>query len=169
MLPTIPECGVYRITNLKDGRVYIGRTISFYERKLQHFSELRAGCHHNSRLQESFNTDGEDSFEFLPIVSCDSSSYAEIEKLLIREHGSEEESRGFNLRPGSCSGARRLVVLRTTGSEPRTKSDRRGRYVIQTRFNRYEILRVEKAAKNDGRSLAEFVRRAVLASLKSEA
>lgn len=54
-------------------------------------------------------------------------------------------------------------------AEPKTTPDKKGRYCIQSRLNRREILRVEKAAKNDGRSLAEFIRRAVLASLKSEA
>jgi len=58
------QSGVYAITNLSNGKVYIGSTIGFEKRWNQHRSDLRSCVHHNIYLQRSWNKYGEDVFEF---------------------------------------------------------------------------------------------------------
>lgn len=56
---------IYKITNLINGKFYIGSTIRpVYIRKYEHFSELRKGKHCNKYLQNSFNKYGEVNFKF---------------------------------------------------------------------------------------------------------
>ena len=56
--------GIYQITNLSTGMVYIGRTVDWAARKRRHLSDLRAGRHMNPRLQHSWSTRTEQEFEF---------------------------------------------------------------------------------------------------------
>lgn len=56
--------GVYTITNLKNGKVYIGSTVNFENRWDRHKDDLRHVHHHNIYLQRAWNKSGEDSFEF---------------------------------------------------------------------------------------------------------
>jgi group I intron endonuclease len=56
---------IYKITNLINGKFYIGSTIrAKHIRKYEHFSSLRLGSHYNSYLQKSWNKYGEQSFKF---------------------------------------------------------------------------------------------------------
>lgn len=46
--------GVYRIVNSKNGKTYIGSSISLYKRLSEHFEKLRKGIHKNPHLQSSY-------------------------------------------------------------------------------------------------------------------
>ena len=56
--------GIYTITNLNDGKAYIGSTVDFKTRWGNHKNELRRGIHSNSYLQNAGSKYGEDVFEF---------------------------------------------------------------------------------------------------------
>jgi len=57
--------GVYRIRNLKTGKIYVGGTTqTFSERWGQHKSKLESGTHANHGLQSDWNTHGEAGFAF---------------------------------------------------------------------------------------------------------
>ena len=75
----IDTIGIYKITNLKTGGVYIGQTTQFPTRIYQHLRELSRGKHKTLRLQESFTRFGSENFSVELIEEC------EIEQLLERE------------------------------------------------------------------------------------
>lgn len=56
--------GIYRITNGVNGRVYLGSTKGFSDRKRKHNSALLRGGHHNHELQRDFCLYGEGVFTF---------------------------------------------------------------------------------------------------------
>lgn len=56
--------GIYKITNIVNGKFYIGSTIKIVRRKLAHFNTLKRGVHKNPKLQSSFNKHGQDNFIF---------------------------------------------------------------------------------------------------------
>ena len=57
------EC-IYLLKNNKNGKVYVGKTRQFKERKYAHLANLRAKRHVNKMLQEDYNEYGEDAFIF---------------------------------------------------------------------------------------------------------
>ena len=56
--------GIYTITNTENHKVYIGSTIRFRKRWIQHRGSLRREQHSNLHLQRAWNKYGEDAFEF---------------------------------------------------------------------------------------------------------
>lgn len=46
--------GVYKITNLINGKFYIGSSKSLYKRLSEHFEKLKKGTHKNPHLQSSY-------------------------------------------------------------------------------------------------------------------
>lgn len=56
--------GIYKITNLINGKCYIGKSEDIEYRKKKHFKELEEYKHHSSYLQEDYNKYGRDNFSF---------------------------------------------------------------------------------------------------------
>lgn len=56
--------GVYKITNISNGRIYIGSTSRFRTRAQSHSNNLVANRHLNKFLQNDFNKCGNDAFIF---------------------------------------------------------------------------------------------------------
>jgi group I intron endonuclease len=55
---------IYRITNMANGKYYIGSADSFARREWQHKYDLKRGVHKNPRLQAAWNKYGEEMFVF---------------------------------------------------------------------------------------------------------
>jgi len=91
------EGGVYRITNLINGRFYIGSTCQFKVRWATHRCQLLKGNHCNAFLQNDFNKCGADAFvvEVLEVIQ-DRNSRLRAEGALIRQHFGDE---CYNLEP----------------------------------------------------------------------
>jgi GIY-YIG catalytic domain len=56
--------GIYVIKHVLTGKLYVGQTGSFERRWQQHREALQGGVHHNVRLQELWDGDGPEAFEF---------------------------------------------------------------------------------------------------------
>lgn len=55
---------IYQITNMVNGKYYIGSADSFARREWQHKNDLKRGVHKNPHLQASWNKHGADAFVF---------------------------------------------------------------------------------------------------------
>lgn len=65
------KIGVYKITNLVNGKVYIGSSCySLYKRNFSHLSTLRNNSHPNKHLQATWNKYGEKNFYFSVLEIC---------------------------------------------------------------------------------------------------
>ena len=73
-------CGIYKITNLESGKVYVGSSLDIYTRFTKHKSDLIRNKHKNIYLQNAWNKYGSQNFifEIIELVSP-------VDQLLIRE------------------------------------------------------------------------------------
>jgi hypothetical protein len=62
--------GIYKIENKKNGEIYIGKGW-LNERKVDHFTKLKAQRHSNQYLQESYNNVSHELLEFSVIEICE--------------------------------------------------------------------------------------------------
>lgn len=58
------KSGIYKITNIINGKMYIGSSNNCKRRLKEHFSKLRCNKHYNKKLQFAFNKYGENNFNF---------------------------------------------------------------------------------------------------------
>jgi group I intron endonuclease len=90
-------CGIYKITNNKNKKVYIGSSLKLNDREYKHFWLLRNNKHDNSFLQNSYNKYGESNFDFQLVKLCDPSELVEFENYYIDLFKSNDSEFGFNL------------------------------------------------------------------------
>lgn len=68
---TLKLPGVYRITNLENGKIYIGGTVDKVKQRFSaHLSNLRLNQHVNSHFQNAWNKYGESAFLFEIVETC---------------------------------------------------------------------------------------------------
>jgi group I intron endonuclease len=96
------SCGIYKIVNNVNKKIYVGSSINLNKRKMEHFNKLKLNKHENSYLQRSFNKYGEKNFTFKII------EYVEFEiNLLNREQfwinklNVCDDMYGYNLCPNA--------------------------------------------------------------------
>ena len=92
--------GIYSITNVVTGDMYIGQTIQDFEKRWKsHISALNRGNHDNEYLQRSWNKYGEDAFKFKAIHYCDELDILnDLEKYYIKKY--DTYNNGFNMTEG---------------------------------------------------------------------
>lgn len=62
--------GIYQITNLHNGKSYVGSAVSFSKRWKEHSRQLSNGNHHSTVMQRAWNKYGEASFGFKKLLVC---------------------------------------------------------------------------------------------------
>jgi group I intron endonuclease len=90
-------CGIYKIVNLLDEKVYIGSSINIGSREYKHFWMLKKNIHDNSHLQNSYNKNGESHFKFVILEECDVNQLIERENHYINILKSNNPKNGFNM------------------------------------------------------------------------
>ena len=97
-------CGIYKIENKINHKIYIGKSIDIYTRWYNHKHSLRNGVHYNLHLQKSWNKYGEDNFEFCIIEKCSEKNLDQLEVLYISQYQSYNSTFGYNLTLGGEGG-----------------------------------------------------------------
>lgn len=159
------NCGIYKITNIINNKIYIGSSINLYNRKSQHLKLLKYGKHENSYLQNSFNKYGEENFkweiiEYVEIID-DREKLKEIllnrEQFYLDEYKSYDNKIGYNLlavagsRLGSKHSEKTLLKLKeyqsTRPKETSIKSGLTQRGKKLTEEHKQKLSRVRKGMK----------------------
>lgn len=152
--------GVYKIINKKNGKVYIGSSIDLPRRERDHFRTLKGGYHGNIYLQNSFDKNGEDSFEFKIIetirVSLDKEKMIarllEIEQHWIDYYKSYKNKNGYNIQ--STAGRSNLGVKFSVEQRQRMReSQKSSRPIYQIDFEGNIVRKWEYGASEASKRL----------------
>jgi len=71
--------GIYKIENLINGKIYIGKSVNLTKRKRDHFNLLKNNKHTNNFLQNSYNKYGSDNFKFSILEICEKENLLDVE------------------------------------------------------------------------------------------
>ena len=80
------RCGIYKITNIVTGQFYIGSSIQYEARILQHIASFKRNDHYNTELQIAWNDYGPDIFTFELIEECLPDHIKELEGKYLLEY-----------------------------------------------------------------------------------
>lgn len=106
--------GIYKITNVKTNKIYVGSAQLIERRWRKHKESLRANRHHNIHLQSSWNKHGSETFVFEVIeeVKKDEDLLTAEQKWLDAT-GCYDRSIGYNICPAAGSPLGREVTPET--------------------------------------------------------
>lgn len=91
------DCGIYKITNTINNKVYVGSSINLKGREYKHFWMLKKGLHDNHYLQNSFDKYGKENFIFEIIEFCEPKELISRENKLIKFYEANNLNKGYNL------------------------------------------------------------------------
>jgi group I intron endonuclease len=94
-LPHSP--GVYQITCLANGKIYVGSAKSLYRRWEQHRRALRGKFHCNGYLQRAWNKYGESQFRVSVLELTGVDDVLRVEQIWIDKTGCADRRVGFNI------------------------------------------------------------------------
>lgn len=87
--------GIYKIQNILNEKIYIGRSKNISKRWFEHKRELKNKSHHSDKLQNAVNKYGIDNFEFSIIEEASESDILELEQKYLDLYNSAEC--GYNI------------------------------------------------------------------------
>ena len=90
-------CGIYKITNQINKKVYIGQSIHIFQRWKEHKRKFKNG---NNYLYKAMRCFGIDNFVFEVICECKKEQLDELEKKYINYFNSNKKETGYNLTDG---------------------------------------------------------------------
>lgn len=87
---------IYKIENKANGKVYIGQSVNYINRKSYHLKALERGDHFSKHLQASYDKYGCDNFEISIIEEVKDSDITERESYWISKLESYSPKKGYN-------------------------------------------------------------------------
>jgi group I intron endonuclease len=139
------SCGIYKITNKINNKVYIGQSINIQER----WRNERSRCNqvnsdeYESHLSRAFRLYGLENFSFEILEECSVEKLDELEKKYIKQYSSYLEEKGYNV---------------TLGGQGTRKTPRPSKYdyVIELLSKNYDNKTISKMTGVSWRSVSDL-------------
>lgn len=91
------NCGIYKIKNVVNNKVYIGQSRNLKKRLNEHFNNLKNNRHNNLHMQSSYNKYGLESFETEIVEYCKETELTKKELYWINYYNSHDKVVGYNI------------------------------------------------------------------------
>lgn len=101
--------GVYKITNQKNKKSYIGQSVNIQKRAREHLNSLEKGQHHSILLQRAWDLYGPRFFSFEILKECEREELDRLEIIYIEKFDSYRN--GYNMNSGG-EGNKNLFITR---------------------------------------------------------
>lgn len=88
-------CGVYKITNTVNGKIYVGSSTNLERRRFDHYFRLRSNKN-NHPIQSDFNKYGESNLIFEILEECGHDKLRSLEGSYIRLLNTTDKNYGYN-------------------------------------------------------------------------
>lgn len=109
-------CGIYKIENKINGKVYIGQSNNIFRRWMEHQRELIYGVHHSRKLQADFNKYGITAFLFEVLIECKKDDLYKFEGFYCEKYKALTE--GYNHQGMyGLSSVKESDILNTNGAK----------------------------------------------------
>jgi group I intron endonuclease len=121
---------IYKITNIKNGKPYIGSSVDVYKRLYRHRNSLLKGTHPNAHLQAAYNIDGIENFTFEVLEDSvkDKVILAASETYWINFYDASNPEKGYNILPAAHSG---LGFKHTEAAKEAIRKARLGKHLSE--------------------------------------
>lgn len=93
-------CGIYKITNNVNWKVYVGQSINIMARWKDHINTLNRGDSRCTLLQRAWNKYGQENFTFEILELCSEDVLDEIEIKYINFYDACNTNKGYNIESG---------------------------------------------------------------------
>ena len=111
---------IYKIVNLVNNKIYIGKTINSVEHRLkEHIRTSKRKRTYTSYLYNAMNAYGEENFGVEVIEKCQLSIIDERERFWIKNLNSQSPDIGYNIQEGGEGGAVRSKEFKVTDNQLR--------------------------------------------------
>jgi group I intron endonuclease len=120
------KSGIYKIVNEVTGKCYVGSSVEIDRRWNQHKNLLTKDKHHSTKLQNSVNKHGFDSFVFEVIEECDSSILMEREQHWLDLLNVVDDGYNINYKADGRSGVKLSEEHKKRISDSRVGNSRNG-------------------------------------------
>ena len=132
----------YRITNIKNGRFYIGITTNFKKRQQQHFNKLQNHSHPNYKMQDDYDVYGAEAFQMTIIEEFDGTNddaYFKEYELIQKYHATDS----YNILEGGL-----LNPVYSPQVIEKLKKTHQNKYddILQYKFNEKKFILVGQYA-----------------------
>lgn len=115
---------IYQITNMENGKYYIGSAQSFERRTWQHKHALKRGEHKNPHMQAAWNKYGADMFVFEILETVPDEDQFRIEDTYLVRHVGQPNCYNVN----TCADGGRLGIPHTEASKQKVSLNRKGKH-----------------------------------------
>lgn len=153
----INKSGIYSITNKANGKRYIGSAVNFRKRWNIHKCYLNKNKHHSAHLQNAWNKDGKEGFEFEIICYVENKEkLIKIEQIFLDIYQSYDGRFGYNI----CSNAgNQLGNKLSEETKKKISNSTKGRIPWNKGIPRTEETKEKLRQKNIGRKHTEETKR----------